>query len=1185
MDELSGYTVLPADEAAVEAIASGCGLLPLTARVLVSRGIDTPERARVFLSPSLERDCHDPAVVPGLSEVADKVQSVMEAGGRILVFGDFDVDGISATALAVRGLRMLGARADGLIPHRYDEGYALSEAAVRRGVEAFHPDLVVTVDCGIACDAEVAAMLDAGLDVCITDHHEAGAHVPRGVPVADSKLDRACPSFDLAGAGVALKLVAMLGQRLGRPGLWHELVDLAALGTVSDIMPLTSENRAIVAAGLERMRTAPRPGIAALAAVSKTDLPSVTATRLSFSLIPRMNAAGRMGDATLAFDLLMSDDMCGAQGLAARLDEVNTQRKAAEACLLEQVQSALAQDPALTEEPVIIVAGEGWHEGVKGIVASRLAREYKKPTIIFTIEGGSARGSGRTYGELNLFELASSAQDLYERFGGHVAAIGLTLPAEKLPELRRRLAAQCAGMGRAGAAPAPAVDAQVRLSDCTLAAFEELTRLEPFGNINRSPLFALPHVFLEHRSAIGKTGTHFRYEAADGLSRVTGIYFNAPDLEALVNCRSMCDIVFEPQIDEWQGRKTAKLMTRKMLVSGLPDAPSVQSPLDARMRELLDMPDGGADGGGEGAGRGVVAGEDAPDAVRVGGPAAFSDGEKGEGGEEGSYALRAKWAALPADALDDALREELVGGCALHDAQSRALESLAARQSTLAVMATGRGKSLVFHLHAARLALTRGAASVFVYPLRALVADQIHHLKDSYARFGLEVRLLTGETPQTVRREVYAGLAAGEVDVVLTTPEYLCLHADELAASSRIGFLVVDEAHHIGMSRAGNRPAYAELGQAAKRLGDPCVLAATATAPDAAAQAICSSLSISKLVVDASVRANLRLDDRRDLANREDYLACIVATKAKCVAYVNSRDAAQSLARMLRHRLPALAPRVAFYHAGLSKADRATIEQAFRAGELSCIVATSAFGEGIDIPDIEHVVLFHMPFSDIEFNQMSGRAGRDGREAWVHLLYGYADARINERILEALAPSRDTMARLYRALAAAAQKAREDGCAEFRVSDAQLAEGAGKAAPESAATALSVFAELGFLQVEGDAHERVVRMADNPAHAQLSASVRYREGIGQVEEFSAFRTWALSADEQTLLARFTHPILPQMPESDAAPAAPDAAPGASDASSTSTAPGTPGTPDVAPAAPDAAPGASGTFSAPGTPGI
>ena len=1118
-DAFPRYTVAPADEAAVEAIASGCGLLPLTARILVSRGIDTPERARVFLSPSLERDCHDPDLVPGLSDVADKVLSVMEAGGRILVFGDFDVDGISATALAVRGLRALGARADGLIPHRYDEGYALSEAAVRRGMEAFSPDLIVTVDCGIACDAEVAAMREAGIDVCITDHHEAGTHVPCGVPVADSKLERTCPSFDLAGAGVALKLVAMLGRRLGRPDVWRELVDLAALGTVSDIMPLTSENRAIVAAGLERMRNAPRPGIAALAAVCKADLPSITATKLSFSLIPRMNAAGRMGDATLAFDLLMSDDVAEAQKLAAALDEVNARRRTAEARLLEQVKAALADDPTLCEAPIIIVAGEGWHEGVKGIVASRVAREYKKPAIIFTIEDGSARGSGRTYGELNLFELASSAQDLYERFGGHVAAIGLTLPADKLSELRRRLSAQCESVGEEDASPALAVDAQVRLSDCTLAAFEELARLEPFGNINRSPLLVLPHVFMEHRNAIGKTGVHFRYEAADGLARVAGIYFNAPELDALVNCNTMCDIVFEPQVDEWQGRKTAKLMTRKVLMSAPPTEDGPRGPLDARMHELLAAAAEAT--GAEGEGVGALGGVHAP-------ACAAAPGE-GEGGEEelrALQALRAQWAAMPADALDDALREALVGPYTLHDAQTRALDSLAGGRSTLAVMATGRGKSLVFHLHAARLALREGKVSVFVYPLRALVADQIHHLKDSYARFGLAVRLLTGETPQAVRQEVYAGLAAGEVDVVLTTPEYLCLHADQIAAASRIGFLVVDEAHHVGLSRAGNRPAYAALGQAAMQLGNPCVLAATATAPDTAAQAICSSLSISNLVVDAAERANLHLDDRRDLAGREDYLACIVATEAKCVAYVNSRDAAQSLARMLRHRLPALAPRIAFYHAGLSKADRGVVEEAFRAGELSCIVATSAFGEGIDIPDIEHVVLFHMPFSGIEFNQMSGRAGRDGREAWVHLLYGYADARINERILESLAPGRDEMARLYRALMSCSKETHGEAGGEFRVSDEQLAARAGKAGVESAATALAVFAELGFLQAGGDSCERVVRMAKHPARMELSASVRYREGAEQVEEFAEFRKWALSADGQTLLARFTHPILP-----------------------------------------------------------
>ena len=1095
------YTVAPADEAAVDAIVAGCGLSPLTARVLVARGVDTPDAVKRFLSPSLDADWHDPACIPGLSAVADKVQAAMEAGGRILVFGDFDVDGISATAVAVRGLRALGADACGLIPHRYEEGYALSEAAVRRGMETYHPDLIVTVDCGIACDAEVAAMREAGIDVCITDHHEAGGHVPHDVPVADSKLDHACPSFDLAGAGVALKLVAALGARLGKPGIWRELTDLAALGTISDIMPFTPENRALVADGIARMRTAPRIPLAALAAICNVDMASVTATKLSFSLIPRMNASGRMGDATIAYDLLMSDSETKAQEHARRLDLVNTERRKAEARLSEQVAEAIERDPSIVEAPIIVVGGEGWHEGVKGIVASHLARAYGKPAILFTVEDGQARGSGRSYGGLDLFELASSATDLYERFGGHAAAIGLTLPAERLSELRERLGRELAAGAPPEKAKGPELDALVRVGDCTLEAFAELERLEPFGSGNRAPLLALEHVFMQSQRAIGKTGTHLRYEAGDGLDRVEGIYFNAPDIERLANCETLCDIVFEPQVDEWMGRRRAKLLTREIHVCNASGQPGE---VGRRVEELL---------------AGTAPGQGIP---------------RDLGEQERLVQARRRWEGLADERLDDKLRRALIGDSPLHDAQARALDGLAKGVSTLAVMATGRGKSLVFHLHAARTALRSGKASVFVYPLRALVADQAHHLRESYARLGLSVEVLTGETDAQERERVYRGLRDGGVDVVLTTPEYLCIHAADFARSGRVAFLVVDEAHHIGLSRAGNRPAYARLSEALAALGGPLVLATTATAPDMEAASIRSELSIANLVVDMSVRDNLRLDDRRDLASREDYLASIAATGAKCIAYVNSRDASRELARMLRRRLPHLACRVAFYNAGLSKADRGRIERAFRAGELSCVVATSAFGEGIDIPDVEHVVLFHLPFSSIEFNQMSGRVGRDGREAWVHLLYGYGDARINERILATAAPGRKQMIALYRALKARCQAASADG--GFTTTKAELAEAACdmdrrvKMGAAEAACGLAVFSELGFLDLSETDDTCRVRMVDGPAHMELADSVRYREGLDQIEEFAAFKQWALSAAADELLARFTRPIVPQSSE-------------------------------------------------------
>ena len=1232
------------DEAAAREITKSCNLSSLTSRVLVSRKIDSVEAVRDFLSPSLERDWLAPEEIPGLTEAADVLEKAIDAGKRILVFGDFDVDGITATTVSVRGLRSLGATVNGLIPHRYNEGYALSKEAIQRGIDTYNPDLIMTVDCGISCKSEVEDVLARGIDCIVTDHHEPGDSVPEGIPVADPKCDPDCDSRDLAGAGVALKLICMLGKRMGKPELWRELTDFAALGTIADLMPLRGENRALVADGVARINNNPRVCILALAAVSGVEPEELTSTKLSFSLIPRMNAAGRMGDATIALELLLCDDREQAEALASELEAVNQQRRDVESQLTEQVEEQLSS--SFDGEEAIVVAGEGWHEGVKGIVASRIARSYKRPTIIFSIDGDQARGSGRTYGDINLFELAGTCTDLFEKFGGHAAAIGITLDSDKLPELRRRL---CERLRQAQLEEQPQgveVDAFARIDDCSVEVFDELELLEPYGNSNTVPLLAIRNVFLENRGAVGKLGNHFRYVASDGASQAAGIFFGPENLDELLFCDSVCDIVFEPSVDEWRGRRSPKLMTRKILLNPAAQEPAAREEeqetpsITERIDELFTMQNEICEVG-EYAGITRVArfntkvvgvtfenrqsalasleagvelslvrhpsNEYDSNAIAVelkdgtqlgflnrhlarriapvmdegieydaavssvtGGPAGEREhqdtripgplGVRDPGVIDRSYGVnivvrrvdldlaqpaqseadqrellektKQGWQSMPPSELEANIIRALIGEHTPHDAQRQALESLARKENTLVVMATGRGKSFIFHMHAAREALVNNTASVFIYPLRALVADQAYHLQESFAQFGLSVRVLTGESDDAERDNVFSELEKGLLDVVLTTPEFLSIHAARFAASGRVGFVVVDEAHHVAQARAGNRPAYANLNETLMKLGNPLVLAVTATAGTEEARIIRETLSIETTVLDPTVRENLHIDDRRDVRNRDSYLASVVAQGAKCVIYVNSRDQSVTLTRMLRHRLPQLAPYIGFYNAGLSKPDRKAIEAAFRAGELRCIVSTSAFGEGIDIPDIEHVVLFHLPFNEIEFNQMSGRAGRDGRASTIHMLYSYGDSRINEKILSSAAPARESLAVLYRVLRKHADQARERGEEGFSCTNTELAEQANKLdraahLDESGVSCgISVFRELGFLQTSGHSVARYIRMQENPSRMNLEDSVRYREGLEELQDFKAFKNWALSSEAQELLERFNRPILP-----------------------------------------------------------
>lgn len=1199
----SPWSLAPADQATVEALAVSTGLSATTARVFVARGIDTAEGVEHFLSPSLERDWLDPDLIPGMPEAARAVAASVSAGERIVIFGDFDLDGVSSAAVAARGLAEMGGAVTAVVPHRFKEGYGLSEAAIER-LLPMQPKLVVTVDCGISAGPEVALLARHGVSVVVTDHHEPGDAVPTGVPVADPKLDpEGCLSCDLAGAGVALKLVQAVGALLGYPDVWRDLTDLATLGTVADIVPLTAENRALVADGVARMRTRPRVAISSLAAVGGVTPDALSSDNVAFALAPRLNAAGRMADPQTALDLLMTDDPLRAEQLSATLDQLNKQRQSAEADLADAA-IALAQR-TYHGERALVLSGEGWHEGVKGIVASRLTRQFKVPAILFAVENGVALGSGRSVGTVDLFQALDSCSGLLTRFGGHAAAVGCALPAEQLEAFRECLLSYLDTLPAQQFESEKLVDAEVGLGAVSVALGAEFALMEPFGHGNRTPLLATRGVFMNGRQKVGKLGNHLKFTAFDGAVSVPAISFRCPDIEELVGHDTAVDLVFEASVDEWRGKTRVQLRVRDVHVrdahadapayqlvedlfahadeilareeyAGIEEAPSFHTKLagvtfEGRQDVLERLAPGVAlrlerqpdnefdanacalfDPHGDQVGflnRRLAAALAATIDAGVGYDVEVTEVTGGEEGRSKGVNVivsrrdarqddeervverasrRAELSAIEPAKLDVELTRCFIGERALHDAQARALSQLAAGHSTLVVMATGRGKSLIFHLHAARTALHRGQASVFVYPLRALVADQAYHLEEVFAQVGLAVKTVTGESSLPDRDRAFAALRDGTLDVVLTTPEFLHLYAEKFAASRRVGFLVIDEAHHVGMARAGHRPAYARMGEAAHALGDPTILAVTATADTATAAAITETLGLSEMVLDPTVRENMALEDQRGVSDRDGYLAGLAAKGGKSVIYVNSREQSVRLARMLRKRVPDVAMHTAFYNGGLARTARHAVERAFRDGDISIVVATSAFGEGVNIADIRNVILYHLPFNAVEFNQMSGRAGRDGALARVHLLYGVRDARINEMILSSLAPGRDDMAALYVVL-------RDLGVAEgagFEIANAELVQRCRRARAKFSldergiSSALGVFRDLGFVTGEGHGAYRRLTFLPSDSKVELDSSVRYAEGKEEIDEFADFKEWALTAQAEELLARFNRPILP-----------------------------------------------------------
>ena len=529
------------------------GCTPLLAAVLAARGQTDPAWVRAFLAtgpfvPS------DPLSMDGMADAVARILQARDRGEAVAVYGDYDVDGITAACLLSDCLKGLGIRTETYIPDRLEEGYGLNTGAIDR-LRGRGVTLTVTVDCGITAVAEAAYARAHGMDMIITDHHECQAELPNAVAVVDPKRpEGAGPDRDLAGVGVAFKLAcALTGD--GQATL-ERYADLVAVGTVADVMPLTGENRRIVRLGLDMLRTAPRPGLAALMEQSGVNTARLGANAIGFTLAPRINAAGRLGRVQDAAALVLERDPDRAAQLAASLCEMNRQRQQLEAEIWEQAVDMLAGS---TPTGPIVLAREGWHQGVIGIVASRLAEAYKLPAIMISLDGDKGKGSCRSWGGFNLFDALAACGDHLESFGGHAMAAGLNIRRGNVDALRRALAAYYAGhipQVQESLSPDVAVTDPALL---TMECVESLERLEPCGNANPRPVLCMTDALLTSLTPIGG-GRHVRLQLERFGQRYDCVWFSKPASELGVNVGDRVDVAFFPQVSEYRGHRSIQLM-------------------------------------------------------------------------------------------------------------------------------------------------------------------------------------------------------------------------------------------------------------------------------------------------------------------------------------------------------------------------------------------------------------------------------------------------------------------------------------------------------------------------------------------------------------------------------------------------------------------------------------------------
>ena len=558
---------VPYDKARAQALAAETGLDPFAVLLLHARGVDTPDALAAFIG-AVDAPLSSPFLLRDMDKAVRRILAAVDAGERILVYGDYDCDGVTATALLYSYLQTVGAEVDYYIPSRERDGYGLSLRTAQKIVEGGF-SLVVTVDNGIAALEEAVFLRENGVDLVVTDHHQPGEALPAAVAVVDPHLpDDPSPCKDLAGVGVALKICAALEDG-DYTAVLQDYADLVTIGTVADIVPLTGENRTLVAGGLRAIAETDRPGLRALLDSLSLGEREITSSVVAFALAPRINAAGRMGDADAALELLLTEDPEDAARLAAALGEANAQRQATESEILAAVQAQLAETPALKEARVVVVAGEGWHPGVIGIVAARLVDAFGKPAAVIAVgEDGVCRGSARSVEGFSLYDALAAVQDTLVQFGGHTLAAGFSVKKENIPAFRDAINDYARRQG--DVYPALSIDCRLNPAHITAEILDSLRLLEPFGAGNPQPTFGIFGVNLVSVRPVGNN-KHIRLTVSKNGVTVPLVYFGMPAERFPYRPGDALDVAVRAEKNVFQGETKVSLQVKDVRPAGSDD--------------------------------------------------------------------------------------------------------------------------------------------------------------------------------------------------------------------------------------------------------------------------------------------------------------------------------------------------------------------------------------------------------------------------------------------------------------------------------------------------------------------------------------------------------------------------------------------------------------------------------------
>ena len=544
-----------ADESLVDRICEKYNINKIIGRIIVNRNVVKDEDVRIFITPTRD-DFHDPFLFKGMDIAVDRIIQAINNKEKILIYGDYDVDGITSTTVLKKYLLERGAIVDTYIPNRLTEGYGLNKPAIEK-IKEKGTDLIITVDCGISAIEEIDYAIELGMDVIVTDHHEVGEKIPNSMAVIDAKRkDNTYPFQSLAGVGVVFKVIQAISIKLNlKAEEYLKYLDLVCVGTISDIVPLEGENRTIAKLGLMLIKVTRNLGLREL--IKSSGFKEIDSNTISFGVAPRINACGRMGHEEEALKLFLAEDTESAVQITKELNEYNTLRQTTEKAIYEEAIQKIEENH-LEDNNSIVLGGENWHHGVIGIVSSKVTEKYYKPSLLLSFEGDKAIGSGRSIQGFDLYEALTKCDDLIEKYGGHAMAVGLTIKKENFEKFKDRFEEVAKEKNIKELVPIIYIDEEVKLRDINMDLVKSLSILEPFGEANKVPLFLIKNLKIDSIRALSE-GRHLKLSLRDENFVINAIGFEIGYLAEEYRIGDKIDVVGTLEINSFNGYSSIQI--------------------------------------------------------------------------------------------------------------------------------------------------------------------------------------------------------------------------------------------------------------------------------------------------------------------------------------------------------------------------------------------------------------------------------------------------------------------------------------------------------------------------------------------------------------------------------------------------------------------------------------------------